>query len=52
MSKEKSDDDPRQRSDWRNTKQTDQPWKGPVEKEQKTGVTEQDLERWHRTNTS
>jgi hypothetical protein len=27
MSKEKPSDDPRQQSDWKNTKQTDQPWK-------------------------
>src|SRR4030088_1346549 len=37
MSKEKPNDDPRQQTDWKNTKQTDQPWKGPVEKEQKPG---------------
>ena len=32
MSKEKPTDDPRQQTDWKSTKQTDQPWKGPVEK--------------------
>jgi hypothetical protein len=32
MSKERPNDDPRQRTDWKNTKQTDEPWKGPVEK--------------------
>jgi hypothetical protein len=26
-------DDPRQKTDWPNTKQTNEPWKGPVEKE-------------------
>jgi hypothetical protein len=52
MSKEKPNDDPRQRTDWKTTKQTEEPWKGPVEKEQKTSVTEEDLERWHRTNTN
>ena len=51
MSEEKPNDDPRQRTDSK-TKQTEEPWKGPVEKEQKTSVTEEDLERWHRTNTS
>jgi hypothetical protein len=52
MSKEKPTDDPRQRTDWNNTKQSAEPWKGPVEKEQKTDVTEEDLERWQRTNTN
>jgi hypothetical protein len=51
MSKECPNDDPRQRTDWKTTKQTDQPWKGPVEKEQRTGsVDEADLERWQDTN--
>jgi hypothetical protein len=35
MSKETPKDDPRQAKDSKNTKQTDQPWKGPVEKKQK-----------------
>ena len=52
MSEEKPNDDPRQRTDWKTTKQTEEPWKGPVEKEQRTSVTEEDLERWHRTNTN
>jgi hypothetical protein len=37
MSRETPKDDLRQRTDWKNTKQTDEPWKGPVEKEQKPG---------------
>jgi hypothetical protein len=28
MSKETPNDHPRQRTDWKNTKQTDEPWKG------------------------
>ncbi len=44
MSREKPNDDPRQRTDWKNTKQTDEPWKGPVEKEQKPGGPPPDLE--------
>jgi hypothetical protein len=28
MSKEKPNDDPRQRTDWVSTKQTDEPWNG------------------------
>jgi hypothetical protein len=38
MSKETPKSDPRQQTDWNNTRQTDQPWKGPVEKEQKNEV--------------
>jgi len=34
------------------TKQTNTPWKQPVEKEQDPGkVSAEDLERWQRTNT-
>jgi hypothetical protein len=35
MSKEKPNEDPHQQPDWKNTEQTDQPWKGPVEREQR-----------------
>jgi hypothetical protein len=51
MSKEKPNDDPRQQTDWKNTKQTDQPWKGPVEKEQKPGGPPPDPEKWNDTST-
>jgi hypothetical protein len=51
MSKEKPNDDPRRQTDWKNTKQTDQPWKGPVEKEQRPNGPPPDLEKWHETNT-
>src|SRR3954468_7820916 len=34
-SRETPVDDPRQKTDWPNTKQTDEPWNGPVEKEQR-----------------
>ena len=51
MSKETPKDDPRRETDWKNTKQTDEPWKGPVEKEQKPGGPPPDLEKWHETNT-
>ena len=50
MSKEKPNDDPRRQTDWKSTKQTDQPWKGPVEKEQRSD-DKIDLEKWHDTNT-
>ncbi|WP_291859704.1 hypothetical protein [Bradyrhizobium sp.] len=43
-------DDQRQRSDWPTTKQTDEPWKGNPEKEQRNDG-DLDLEKWHRTNT-
>jgi hypothetical protein len=51
MSKEKPTDDPRQRTDEGSIKQTDEPWKGPVEKDQKPGGSKPDLEKWHDTNT-
>ena len=51
MSHEKPNDDPRQRTDWGSTKQTDEPWKGPPEKEQKPSDKEIDLEKWHDTDT-
>jgi hypothetical protein len=51
MSQEKPTNDPGQQTDWKNTKQTDEPWKGPVEKEQKSGGPPPDLEKWHETNT-
>jgi hypothetical protein len=43
-------DDPRRKTDWPNTKQFDEPWKGPVEKEQRNDH-DIDLEKWHETNT-
>jgi hypothetical protein len=51
MSKEKPTDDPRRQTDWKTTKQTDQPWKGPGEKEQQSGARKEDLERWKDSNT-
>jgi hypothetical protein len=33
MSKEKPGDDPRERTDWKSTKQTDKPWQCRVEEE-------------------
>ena len=50
MSKEQPNEDPRRHTDWKNTKQTDQPWKGPVEREQRN-EDRIDLEKWHDTNT-
>jgi hypothetical protein len=51
MSREKPDDDPRQQTDWKNTKQTDEPWKGPTEKEQRSGTKKSDPDKWQETNT-
>jgi hypothetical protein len=51
MSQTKPNDDPRQRTDWKTTKQTDEPWKGSREKEQQGGAEKEDLERWQKTNT-
>jgi hypothetical protein len=46
MSKETPVDDPRQRTDWKSPKQTDQPWKGNPEKEQQRGGPKPDLDEW------
>jgi hypothetical protein len=51
MSQEKPDDDPRQRTDWKKSSQTDEPWKGPTEKEQQRTGPPPDLEKWHDTQT-
>ena len=44
-------DDPRRKTDWPTTKQTDEPWKGNPEKEQRNDGTPIDLEKWQETNT-
>ena len=51
MSKEKPTDDVRQQNDWGSHAQTDKPWKGNPEKEQKSGDKKPDLEKWHETKT-
>jgi hypothetical protein len=50
MSKEMPKDDARQATDGKNTKQTDKPWKGPTENEQKSGE-KPDLDKWQETDT-
>ncbi|MCS3495586.1 hypothetical protein M2189_005455 [Bradyrhizobium japonicum] len=45
MSKERPTDDPGSHA------QTDKPWKGNPEKEQKSGETKPDLETWQETKT-
>lgn len=51
MSKKTQKDDPRQRTDEGSLKQTDKPWNGNPEKEQRNDVTKIDLEKWHKTKT-
>ena len=52
MSRERPTDDPRERTDEGSMRQTNEPWKGPVEKEQAPkGVEKSDLERWQKSNT-
>jgi hypothetical protein len=50
MSKETPVDDPRQQTDWGSHKQTDKPWKGNPEKEQRPGGPKRDLEKWQESN--
>lgn len=52
MSKERPTDDPRQQSDWGSHAQTNKPWKGNPEKEQRPGhKPAPDLEKWQESNT-
>jgi len=51
MSKETPQDDPRKQSDWASSKQTDKPWQGNPEKDQKPGDTRPDLEKWQKSDT-
>ena len=51
MSKETPKDDPRQRTDEGSHSQTDKPWKGNPEKEQRNDDTKIDLEKWHKSGT-
>jgi hypothetical protein len=50
MSEETPKDDPRQKSDQGSHRQTDKPWKGNPEKEQRN-KDKIDLEKWQETNT-
>ncbi len=51
MSKETSKDDPRQCTDEGSHAQTDKPWKGNPEKEQRNDDTKIDLEKWQKSDT-
>lgn len=50
-SKESLTRDHRERTDWGSHSQTDKPWKGPPEKEQKPSDKTPDLEKWQRSDT-
>ncbi|WP_407168736.1 hypothetical protein [Bradyrhizobium sp. ORS 111] len=43
--------DPGRLSDWGSHAQTDTPWRGNPEKEQRSGAHAPDLEKWHESNT-
>jgi hypothetical protein len=51
MSRKPTEQDQRDRTDWGSHAQTDKPWKGNPEKEQRSDDEKPDLERWHETNT-
>lgn len=51
MSRESPLDDPRQRTDQGSHSQTDKPWKGNPEKEQRSGTKKSDPDKWQETNT-
>jgi hypothetical protein len=52
MSKETPKDEPRHQTDQGSHRsQTDKPWKGNPEKQQRNDDTKIDLEKWHRTST-
>ena len=51
MNKETPKDDPRQQTDHGSHAQTEKPWKGNPEKEQRNDDTKIDLEKWQKSNT-
>jgi hypothetical protein len=51
MSKETPKDDRRQQSDHASHKQTDKPWEGNPQKEQRNDDAKIDREKWHETKT-
>jgi hypothetical protein len=51
MSKQTPSDDPRRKTDWKSPKQTDEPWKGNPEKEQRRDGPPPDLEEWQESST-
>jgi hypothetical protein len=51
MSKDSPLDDPRQKTDKGSHSQTDKPWNGNPEKEQRSGTKKSDPDKWQETNT-
>lgn len=51
MSNESPLDDPRQKTDQGSHAQTDKPWEGNPEKEQRSGTKKSDPDKWKETNT-
>jgi hypothetical protein len=51
VSRETPKDDPRDRTDWGSASQTDKPWKGSAEKEQRSGTKKSDPDKWQENNT-
>jgi hypothetical protein len=51
MSKKAPKDDPSQRTDKGSHSQTDKPWKGNPEKEQRNDNADLDLEKWQKSST-
>ena len=49
--KETPKDDHRQRTDWGSHSQSDKPWKGSPEKQQKPSDKTPDLEKWQQSDT-
>ena len=50
MSKQAPKDEPRPQSDGSHS-QTNEPWKGNPEKEQRSGTKKSDPDKWQETNT-
>jgi hypothetical protein len=52
LSEQPHDHDPRQKTDWPNTRQSDEPWKGNPEKDQLSpDRPKPDLEKWQESKT-
>ena len=51
MNKKPTTKDPGRASDWGSHAQTDKPWKGNPEKEQRSDEAKPDLEKWQESDT-
>ena len=52
MTKKAVTPDSGEHTDWGSHAQTQEPWKGNPEKEQRSGQGKLDLEKWHDTNAN